>query len=107
MDTNEAIERIEAKKQSALLDIQQIKMLCHPAPPETYQHRLDDIEAYDLAIQALKKQVPMQTEPTCLWTDHKKDQYCSTECGHNIDYKYTENGWIYCPYCGGRIVSDK
>lgn len=42
----------------------------------------------------------------CDW-DEDEDAVYDTNCGHRfvfIDGNFAENGFIFCPYCGGRIT---
>ena len=55
-------------------------------------HFPKDLEALDMAIEALKK------AKTGYWTEHQKYFYCSC-CDSHIEEKYFSN-FKYCPWCG-------
>ena len=41
---------------------------------------------------------------TCVWSLHRIPGYRRTSCGRNISDDCT-NTWVFCPGCGGKIVT--
>jgi len=42
----------------------------------------------------------------CTWTE-SEDEPIETDCGNAFEFTeggIKENGFVYCPYCGGEIV---
>lgn len=69
-------------------------------PPRADKKSFDDfVQAIDMAIEALEKQIPMKSMHPQMSIDGRKIipcGYCEEELPENIFYDY-------CPYCGQKI----
>lgn len=68
------------------------------------QHvNVPELDALDATIAALEK----QREPRCHWTldcDPDRGESWDTSCGNKFEFTVSgpvENGFSFCPYCGG------
>lgn len=55
--------------------------------------------------EALAQARRMRT--TCEWTHHEYQDYWSTDCENAfsfVDDTPSENGFLYCPYCGRKLL---
>ena len=81
MEPEEAIKILEVAKAE-----------CEWDAPLEYQ------AAFELAISALEKQIPMKTLPYEMGLDGKIEIPCGN-CGSSLD-----GIWDYCPFCGQEIL---
>lgn len=99
MTNQEAIEVVKTEKECVLRNIQGCDRDCGKC--DLVMEDKIIIEGYDMAIQALEKQIPKIPD---LWGDGYSDgqfvcdMYTCPNCGENyeIDYDHYE----YCPKCG-------
>lgn len=69
-------------------------------PPRTDKESFDNfVQAIDIAIEALEKQVPMKLLPPEMGIDGRVITPCGY-CGEELPKKAF---YEYCPYCGQKI----
>lgn len=69
-------------------------------PPHTDKKSFDDfVQAIDIAIEALEKQIPMKLLPPEMGIDGRIITPCGY-CGEELPKKAF---YAYCPYCGQKI----
>ena len=47
---------------------------------------------------------------TCLWVHDETSEIFETSCAHSFHFvagEIKENGFVFCPYCGNKIVREK
>ena len=100
MDKAEAIERLEYLKARMQIALEQ------EVPEWVAEDVLNTIEAYDMAIEALRGE-PKRGEWIVSYTDDHgiKKTECSA-CGVSF-ITYDVYGWEYCPWCGAKMDGER
>lgn len=72
--------------------------------------RTERVTARIVSVQKGEPRGEPQGEVVCHWTmdDNPNDSYWHTDCNHAYEftnlYGPTENGFMYCPYCGRELI---